>query len=504
MIASILDPNVALFMFGWMADRGANTFGRLVDQRADAENGGYVISWGKELFDGIEETDVAVLVFHDGAFIDKVTGRDYCFFIPRLDSPIDRVTLFLVPNHDLWPTHIDTPDLVNRVRLRWQINGSAITEKVLGNAGAAITGTVLEEFEKPTVQPDFPTYIDKGLTAFGTWIGPWGFIEHIFVQITTGGYVDEAEYSWNYNGVLGAGMCRSYAEHVINGALLQFEENRYYALGESWQVRVGLPGEYTTQKFTPGGTYSFRVDTYSKSGTATPGDNVATVTINTPPGEPVIQGTPSYVDGSGQIAITWKSPNESDITHYRIYKNRPSLLESDVHWEWEVQGTVSPNSNFLATVAGLEPGYNRVVAVGIDSSGSEGKESLWEIELDNALNAIITPNAPEAIYAEKDTDGDIGVTVWADDSSDTINLYWDNGTGTIDYNTVAATIDNPQADVFQELSGTLPVITEGAYLVAARALRGTTEEKNTDVVAFVWIDPLAAAATLLEAVVVPG
>lgn len=503
MIPHILDGNTSLFGLGWMADRGASTFGRLIDQRADETNGVYLVSWTKELFSGIEETDVAVLVFHDGEFIDSVVGRDYCFFVPRLDSPLDRITLHLVPNHELWREQIDTPGLDCRVRLRWHINGYAYTEKVLGNAGASIDGTVLDEFDGPTVQAEFPLYVDQGLTAFGTWLGPWIAYETILVQIVTGGMVDEATYSWNYEGQTGTGICRSYAEHLINGAMVQFEEDRFYPPGQAWYIRIGLPGEYTTQKFSPGGTYCFRVDSYNQSGTVSAGDSVETVTINTPPGAPVIQGTPSYVAGSGQIALTWKSPNESDVTHYRIYKNRPALGERDIHWEWITMGTVSPNTNFSYTVTGLEAGYNRVVAVAIDSSGAEGKETLYEIELDGSLNAIATPNKPEAIYATIDTvSGDIAVTVWADDSSDTINLYWDNGTGTIDYNTPVATIANPQADVFQELSGTIPIISAGGYLVAARAEYNGTEETNTDVVSYVVIDPLAAGPTLLEAVVV--
>lgn len=507
MLASILDPNASLFGLGWMVDRGACSFGRLTDQRADESNGVYVVSWRKELMSGIEETDVAVLVFHDGQYIDKVVGRDYCFFVPMLDSPIDRVTLHLVPNHYLWPEHIDTPGLDCRVRLRWNISGHAYTENVLGNSGASITGDILDTFETPTVTPLFPTYSDKGLSTFGTWTGPWIDYDTITVTITSGGYVDEAAYSWAYHSETGTGICRAYAEHMLNGAMLQFEEGRYYSTGTVWLVRIGLPGDYTTKKFTPGGSYSFRVDSTNQGGTTTPGDSVKTVTINTPPAACSIVGTPTYTDGSGQIALTWRTPNESDITHYRIYQNRPGLGEYDVHWEWIVQGTVGAYATFNHTVTGLEPGYNRIAAVAIDSSGCEGKEVWYELELDASLNAITIPNPPEAIYGVGDPDaGDIAVTVWADDSSDTINLYLDDmtGSGDIDYTTLAGTIVNPQLSVFQELTGTISVASPGRYFIAARASSDGTEETNTDMVAMVVMDLAPVAPTALTAEVVAG
>jgi len=104
-----------------------------------------------------------------------------------------------------------------------------------------------------------------------------------------------------------------------------------------------------------------------------------------------------------------------------------------------------------------------------------------------------SPPLPGANFRAVSTS--IGVKLdWSHSSSSDINsyrLYWDNGTGTINYSAPFATVNYPRN------SFTASIQREGTYRFGVRALdRAGNEEKNLNVVATIAISGFNVTANL--------
>ena len=92
------------------------------------------------------------------------------------------------------------------------------------------------------------------------------------------------------------------------------------------------------------------------------------------------------------------------------------------------------------------------------------------------------PNPPVSLEV-KCEEGVVMVYVWLDDTADQVKIYSDGTTGTIDYGTPIKTIASTGGKKLNLVSGTLSLVSDGVYTFGARAWKGASEEKNTDVIA---------------------
>jgi len=102
--------------------------------------------------------------------------------------------------------------------------------------------------------------------------------------------------------------------------------------------------------------------------------------------------------------------------------------------------------------------------------------------LDGSNNEVGEPNPPVSLEV-KCEEGVVMVYVWLDDTADQVKIYSDGTTGTIDYGTPIKTIASTGGKKLNLVSGTLSLVSDGVYTFGARAWKGASEEKNTDVIA---------------------
>lgn len=470
--------------------------GHLTDLRADAVEGRWLITWAVDLLEGIEPEDAAVYIYHDGDYVARRVGDNYYWHTQKVDSPSDQLELFLAPSGGLWEYSLDAWETYDRVRLQWSIPGEAQSVRVRGNAGNTISGStplaILTQISASIPEPFGHT--SRPAYASGVWQEDGTLFDTITIEIQRGGLIDEAEYEWEWGDIRGGGVCRSFPDHLLNGCKVWFAEGVEYEVADLWDIRIGPAVEYITKKWTASGNHAFRIDTANAAGTVTEGLSTVVISVNPPPKRPTYYSDSGYIDGSGQITITWTA-NDDDPTSWRVYQNRPWTSERDTFWAWTRRGTTFLSGRFSDVVA-LYEGYNRITSTTLDARGQESGESdIFEIELDSSLNEIVKPNPPYSIDAEVLASGDILITVWLDSTSTGARIYGDDHTGTVDYGTLLGTVINPGTSEINAAQLTLSSgLTDGVYLFAARAVDGTDEEANTDIV--VSVSRITATATL--------
>lgn len=478
-------------------DLGLTPVGRMTDLRADQINGQWLITWGLDLLDGIEPGDAAVYVYHDGDYVTRIVGDNHYWFTMKTDSTSDQIEFFVAPSGGLWEYVHDAWLTYDRVHLEWTLSGDAHSVRVMGNAGNVISGsTPIATITDITASiPDPLGHTSRYAYASGVWQDSNTLYDTITLEIQRGGAVDEADYEWTWGSITGTGTCRSYPDLIVNGVKVWFDEDTTYEAADSWTIRIGPAVEHTTRKWTATGNHAFRIDTANAAGAITTGYSTVVIAINPPPKRPTYYSSSTYVDGSGQITVTW-TVNDDDAVSWRVYQSRPWTDERDTHWTWTNSGTSFSSGRFTSATLTLQAGYNRITATTLDASGQESGESdVFEIVLDSSLNRIVEPNPPYSIDAEVLASGDILITVWLDSTSTGARIYGDDHTGTVDYDTLLGTVINPGTSEINVAQLTLSSgLTDGLYLFAARAVDGTDEEANTDIV--VSVSRITATATL--------
>lgn len=495
-----LDPN-GFSGFMTTTDCGLVSVGKVINIEYEEINRELYFTFDVELDDDIELSDAAIYIFRNGSLYERIsTSATNWTYNPNADSTLEAFEFFIGPNNTGMEKFIDVIPIKNCVRLSWVPDGLAWT------AGGDAKKLVIKHcYGSGTPDTEIATLTRVGahmlnetgsmggiMHAAGTWEDPGILWSKIIVRITSAGDVDTATYSWTWKSFSGSGICRSYPDHIVNGVKIWFDEDYYYEYDEDWTVYICLPTEWTSGRFTIGGVSTFGVNSVNSAGDEATGPTVE-VELFIPPDPPVLTGTPVYVQGSGEIEITWTAPDtpSSALASYRVYRNWPHTGSSLVDWAWEYSGAVTAGATFTVTVTGLEEGYNRIQATVVDELGNESALSTaWEITLNSSLNEITDhPNPPDSISAVMDTSGNLIVTVWADATSDTIYLYHDSHTGTINYNIAVATITNPMTSNVQKLRATISSgLTDGIYLIGARCEKAGALETNTDMVCSVLRD----------------
>lgn len=496
------DPIRMVSGMGVSDDSGSGPAGEFSVVRAEAQDRSFIITWEVTTHSELDIGDYAVLVFLNGTYVTKVVLQDFYLFTPRADSGQDRIDIVLVPSDEEWSSVCDFPSSCNAVTITFALAGEASSVKIYGNSGATATALLKTLTNRVASIPTSGGSVSGGdAFAEGTWREEATLYDTIDLEITVGGIVGVATYEWTWGEHSGTGTCEGFFDHILNGVRVRFEEDHTFVVGDQWTIRVGFPLSYTTKRFFTNGQHTFKGETTRHSGAATASDPAAfSLNIYNPPAAPTL-AAPTYVEASGEIDLVFTAPVNTSLVAYRVFRNFPGTGNEDFHWSSIAEGATSSGATFNVTVTELEAGLNRIMAVVVANysghGAMEGAESeAYELRLDASLNSYSIPNAPEAVAAEIDSSGNIDITVWADATSDTINIYTNGGVegDPVDYVTPEITIVNPQAGVYQEIAGSITSgLSDGLWLIAARAELDGHEEENTTVVTSVRRRVTAAA-----------
>lgn len=473
-----IDPEAGLF----------STVGRFSDFTAGAEGEMAVLTWAVDMAPGYELTDALVAIFVDGTFAESVPASSGYYAYP-MPFDADRISLeaLLVPAWDWegWP-HVPGWNPPHRVRLRWVLDGPTRAIEVFHGEGAdpdPDTDTAVDYLETPTITlvSAAGSLSGAGFEADGEWLGDEDYAA-IQVVISAGGIVGVATWTATHAGRTYTGTTSVDRGPLFLGIIGFWYEGITLLTGDTWTVRVGLPTTWESG-YLPDGDHRFVVS--SINGVGERGSTVAlAATVDTFPLSPTVASVAfNYNGGNPRYAIAWTAPDEDDLSHAVLYRDRlgdggePTGV---VHWLPE--GTASIIGGvFTHTFEDLHPGLNRFLAHLVDEAGHEERGTGYvDLYLDNTLHEISPePSAPFSIAAILLPSGAVQVTVAVDDTSDSVTLYTGDPEGAgVDYGTVVETIANPGTERLQFLTAELTIASDGWYAIGARAVNGTTEEKN--------------------------
>lgn len=196
----------------------------------------------------------------------------------------------------------------------------------------------------------------------------------------------------------------------------------------------------------------------------------------------------SWNDLTKKVTLTWTASASSDIASYKIYGNGGSgfidystALATVAHptVTWESPAIASPgvyNYGVRAVDTSAREEFNTDVVVSITLVGTPPSEQA-------AL-----PNAPTGLSALAVAGGKIQLT-WEYDghlesaTPTLFSVYYDNGTGTVDYvtplTTVAYSAGTPDGKVLEYTFLTGALVDATTYKFGVRASAGADEEENT-------------------------
>ena len=455
-----------------------------------------LFAWEKELlpgFTGFAQLQAIVYIFLDGVLYDTCRVNQWTYNFPQNKSKVS-LDFFILPSWDYtsYP-YIPFFSCSKSVSLSWSLDGACKYEEVfssLENQPFDFSKPI-KTFNKPV--PSTTTISGTNeIIVDGIWNGKETYCL-IEVEITTGGQVDGTaifKYSYTsegYTWIYEDNECKSTRENLLNGIKITFDADTVYATGDKWNIKVSLPENYNTPDLEDG-DYWFMIRS-SNCGSYFGYSGYGYASISTPPDSPVFDEMTYFDDaygyGYGYAVMTWQAPNNPDLDYAYIYRNYPKE-------NWELDGMIHPipfqkispisaNDYFSCYVFDLFPGTNKVLAHLVDEDGFEERNyDVVEIEVDENKDRIIIPNKPISLKADC-ISGSIFITVIADSSSTSIKIYGDNKTNTVDYNTVLSTISNPQSSSNKNILTTTISLTDGIYVLAARAFYNSQGETNIDV-----------------------
>lgn len=243
-------------------------------------------------------------------------------------------------------------------------------------------------------------------------------------------------------------------------------------------VFIGLAISWSNTGLTNGVAYYYTVravDTSSNETTNTTQVSATpTAPDTTPPAVPTTGGTPVVnTQAGGTLTISWTNPADSDFAFVRIYRSTTSGVLGNLVYD-NVTGT-------SVTDTGLT--NNATYYYTIRSVDTAGNESTNTNQVSGMPTDIQVPKNVTGLTTTLLSNGQIKLD-WTRSASTDVNaynIYYDNGTGTIDY-TYANKIGTVQHPTTTWTSGNLTVGT--AYKFAVRAEdTAQNEEANASVVA---------------------
>lgn len=238
------------------------------------------------------------------------------------------------------------------------------------------------------------------------------------------------------------------------------------------------------------GTYKFAVRAVDDATNEETNVTSTSVTISTYPLAPTdLEYT--FNDTTDKVTLTWTASASADIASYRIYSNGGSgYIDYDT-----VVATVShPTVTWTSGAISSSGIYNYGVRA-VDSGNKEEFNTDVIVSVD-IIGPPITeqpdvPNEPTGLTATATGGGKITVAwVYNDREEDAtptkFNVYYDNGTGNVDYNTPLTSVNYSTGTqdgrhlAFSYLTAALTDTT--TYIFGVRSSTATDEEDNTTTV----------------------
>jgi len=259
---------------------------------------------------------------------------------------------------------------------------------------------------------------------------------------------------------------------------------------------------WTTSRLDDG-TYKFGVRARNVSTNEETNVSVIPITIDTYPAS-VNDLAHSFDDPTHTLTLSWTESESSDVAGYRIYSNGGS---GDVDYSSSI-GDVATES-FDYDMTGLTGDYRFGVRAYDASAQEEQNIDVWIDVTVDAGDLAMVPNAPSGLAAQAIAGGVIrlswryNTTIPAAEGAacDEFHVYYDNGTGTVNYGSSIGTVDNT-GGIMTFDSGALSHGTTYKFGVRSVAASGA-EEQNTTTASATADTSVPAAPTGLAGEVIP-
>jgi len=199
---------------------------------------------------------------------------------------------------------------------------------------------------------------------------------------------------------------------------------------------ISHPVNNWSSDIIPDGTYKFAIRTEDKSNNEEKNVNISiNIIINcTPPAQPTDISV-NATGKTGELLVSWTNPTDKDFSHIHIYRSTNQGILGNLVYD-NVLG-----SNFLDKGLINNTSYYYV----IHSVDAVGNETTNNEQYAGVPQDLTPPAPPENISAFVISINTVLLT-WTSSNSEDIfgyNIYWDNGTGIIDYSKPLASLLHP-------------------------------------------------------------
>ena len=202
------------------------------------------------------------------------------------------------------------------------------------------------------------------------------------------------------------------------------------------------------------------------------------------------------------VNITFTMPSDADIVGFHIFLGEYWKNGNKVpHWYPRVTASAGPSEEVIATITGLTTLRSYWFYVrAFDSSGMDDETTnVSKFFLSSTAVSYGDVEAPNDITAEATDLQEVTLTVTTDKQESSINIYWDSGTGTIDWSTIYANIASSfrvdrDGNEFGTYISVLTGIVAGTYLFGARCEANGANDGGEDVYDDVTVYDVALTA----------
>lgn len=240
--------------------------------------------------------------------------------------------------------------------------------------------------------------------------------------------------------------------------------------------------EFTTEDLEDG-TYTFRVVAVDAAGNEAAG--VTVIVVHDRPPTPVANLLLTSFTAPTTFTATWTPSPSSDVLTYFIYSNGGS---GPIDYSTAVASVAAPAAGHTWTDAAVAGDWQIAVRAFDGTFLEDNVSEFYSFELGGAPLVLRSPKpaTPYDLLVTPIAGGALEIAVKYNPTSEdavgsVINLYYDSGSGTIDFSSIFATIAIPGHDLARpgvyDLSFTTAFLADGvAYLFAAKAAAASSLE----------------------------
>lgn len=250
------------------------------------------------------------------------------------------------------------------------------------------------------------------------------------------------------------------------------------------------------------GTWKFAVRAVDKAGNKETNVTTVTIVIDTLP-EAVTDLAYTFSDATKKITLTWTVSPSADIASYRVFGNGGSgFIDYSTVLDTKAHPTVTWESPAIVAAGTYMYGIRAVDSGANEEQNTDVTITVEIVDIPPIEEAPDFPNAPIGLTATPIAGAKFTVA-WLYDGKfeeatpDTFSVYWDNGTGTMDWvtpmTTVAYSAGVASGRQLVYSVDTAALVNGTDYQFAVRAKIGSDEEAN-EVIATDTADSTAPAA----------